>query len=415
VHLHQFSVPLPIRDYRPAPMVPKGAWTAGLLVASLVLVPGRASAQPAPEGGTADWVQVSAGDSHTCGIRSSHRLYCWGADFSGQLGDGGTTSSGQLTPTEVFGGATDWAAVDAGGDTTCARKTTGRLYCWGRDEQGEVGDGGANNGPHPAPTEVAGGFTDWTAFSAGKFHTCARRATGRLYCWGYDGYGEVGDGGANTNRFAPAQVSGGFTNWTAVSAGGHHTCARKSTGRLYCWGRDADGQVGDGSANNGAHPVPTEVAGGATNWQAVAAGGFHTCARRASGRLYCWGLNSSGQLGTGNLVPRPDPREVVGQFTDWMGLTAGFRHTCARRSDGRVWCWGDDDFGQVGNGAPFSDRLIPNPVTGGATDWANPEAGHGHSCARKTNRTLWCWGYDSGGQLGDGLPIANQPAPVQVA
>ncbi len=147
-------------------------------------------------------------------------------------------------PTLVAGGATNWIRVDTGDYHTCAIRTTGRLYCWGTDFAGQLGDGGTN-ADQTTPTLVAGGATNWTTVTAGLSHTCARRATGRLYCWGHDESGQLGTSGPNADRTTPAPVAGSATNWTALTTGDDHTCARRATGRLYCWGSDESGQLGD--------------------------------------------------------------------------------------------------------------------------------------------------------------------------
>jgi alpha-tubulin suppressor-like RCC1 family protein len=419
MRLHQSRAASPIRDYRPATVVRKGAWMACLLFASLVFVPGRATAQPAPdaappglEGGTADWRQVTTGGAHSCGIRTNGRLYCWGSDQDGQLGDGGAHTD-RPSPTEVAGGATNWASVSAGGHNTCARKTNGRLFCWGSDESGELGDGGANT-ERQIPTEVAGGATNWASVTVANSFACALKTNGRLFCWGSDVYGQLGDGGANTLRSVPTQVAGGATNWAAVSADGNHTCARKTNRRLYCWGDDEFGALGNGGANTN-RSVPTQVTGGATDWAAFSAGHFHTCARKTNGRLYCWGYDLSGQLGDGGAnTNRPIPTQVAGGATDWAAVTAGLTHTCARKTNGRLYCWGGDSFGQLGDGGTNTGRPTPTEVAGGATDWAGVSAGDGHTCARKTSRLLYCWGADFVGQLGNGPPNADQASPAQV-
>ena len=163
------------------------------------------SARQGNEAAAEDWVSFAAGGNHTCGIRASGRLYCWGQDFYGQVGDGGANTN-RAAPVEVAGGRADWVSVTAGGNHTCARTAARRLYCWGSDASGQVGDSGANTN-RAAPRQVYGGRADWVSVTAGGNHTCARTAARRLYCWGYDYFGQVGDGGANTNRAAPVQVA----------------------------------------------------------------------------------------------------------------------------------------------------------------------------------------------------------------
>ena len=316
------------------------------------------SARQGNEAADEDWVSVTAGGNHTCGIRSSGRLYCWGQDFYGQLGDGGANTN-RAAPVEVAGGRTDWVSVTAGGNHTCARTAGKRSFCWGSGLHGQLGDNQIGS-ERAAPVEVAGGRTDWVSVTAGGNHTCARTATRRLYCWGSDASGQVGDSGANTNRAAPRQVYGGRTDWVSVTAGGNHTCARTTARRLYCWGSDASGQVGDSGANTN-RAAPVQVAGRFADWVSVTAGGNHTCARTRA--VYCWGYDYFGQVGDGGAnTNRAAPVQVAGGPTDWVAVSSGGNHTCGQAATGRLYCWGYDYFGQVGDGGANTNRAAPVEV-----------------------------------------------------
>ncbi len=372
----------------------------------------QASSTRVARAATADWKQVSAGAVHTCGIRTSGRLYCWGDDDFSQLGNGGANTD-VGSPVEVAGNHTDWVTVSAGGFFTCARRSSGRLYCWGADGFGAVGNG-APNANVSTPVEVSGNRTDWRQLSAGHDHVCAKRSSGQLFCWGNDGTGAVGNGPGTQSQSSPVQVAGGFTNWASVSAGFQFTCARRTTGRLYCWGYDGDGQQGSGPGVQ-LHFAPAEVAGGATDWATVSAGGTHACARRTTGRLYCWGSDNHGQVGNGGAnTGQQSPVQVTGNLTDWRQVSLGDRTTCARRGNGRLYCWGFDNTGQAGNGLPNADLTSPVEVAGNATDWAAVDGGFLHMCAKRTTGFLYCWGYDSDGQLGDGGPDSPVSSPVLV-
>lgn len=237
---------------------------------------------------------MSAGGDQACGRRATGRLYCWGL--------------GRTSPTEVVGGLTTWGAPSVGQVHVCARRTTGRLYCWGNDRRGQLGNGAGGN--RAVPVEVAGALTTWTSVSAGGEHICGRRTDGRLYCWGDDSESQLGNGGANVARQTPGVVASFFADWASVSTGSTHTCARRGTGRLYCGGNDSFGQVGDGGTNTD-RSVPTEVSGALTTWTSVSAGVSFACAPQTTLKLYCCGHDLQERLGNGpGLANQNVPDEV---------------------------------------------------------------------------------------------------------
>jgi alpha-tubulin suppressor-like RCC1 family protein len=304
---------------------------------------------------------VSAGDEHTCGRRANGRLYCWGGNSFGKLGDG--THDQRTVPTLVAGGITNWTTVSAGYDHTCGRRATGQLYCWGEDASGALGDGPADI-DRDRPRIVAGGFTDWVGVDAGASLTCARRANRSAWCWGSDEYGTVGDGGpTGVARYVPRQVAGGHRDWTLLCVGSYHVCGLRAGGRLFCWGYDVYGAVGDGGSVGGQRNAPTAVAGGGT-WTTVDAGGYHTCGRRPIGRLYCWGLGADGQRGDDtNVGAAASPAPVGGGATDWTTISTGRYHTCARTTARRVYCWGEGADYRLGRNI-LGDALRPEEVFG---------------------------------------------------
>lgn len=360
-------------------------------------------------GSVTTWASVSAGYQHTCARRTNSRLFCWGDDGDGQLGDGGTNTN-QDEPVAV--GAAVWANVDAGMSHTCARRNSGELRCWGSDTLGALGDGGGEVDTG-TPVAVAGAASDWRSVSAGRDLTCARKVGGRVLCWGNGQHGELGDGEGTPSSTSPVQVADA-TAFTSVAAGARHACGLAG-GRLWCWGDDGDGQLGSGGGPDEQRPV--QVSGGVTTWSAVAAGGDHTCGLRTSGRLYCWGDDDNGQLGDdGTLADSSTPVLVAGGFTDWTDVTAGLDHTCARREVGRLYCWGDDGSGRLGDGGTDTDQLTPVEVSGALTGWSRfLGAGATHTCATRSNGRLFCWGSDAADQLGTGPGDGSSGIPVQVS
>ncbi|MCR9160841.1 MAG: hypothetical protein ACE37F_03595 [Nannocystaceae bacterium] len=373
---------------------------------------------PAPVGTSAveasldDWVAVSAGAGHSCGIRNDDSLWCWGSRGGGRLGNADTTedcspanplSCHVTTPVPVAGGHA-WSAVAVGTVHTCGITQGGALYCWGRDDLGGTGVGDAN-----VPTEVVAS-TSWTSIAAGSGHSCGVQTDGTLWCWGSGFYGELGLGtqGAGVFEETPVQV-GVETDWSVVVSGGRHDCGLRGES-LWCWGDNTSGQVGNGEETSdmgvGAYGVadPFEVVG---TWSHVAAGGGHTCALDDAGALWCWGRNTSGELGydPDGLEQVSTPTQV-GVDTDWDALALGHQVSCGTKTDGTLHCWGSREDGRLGDGIIALDSVSWEPVQVGADDndddaWIGASASGRTVCASRADGSAWCWGANSSGQRGD--------------
>jgi alpha-tubulin suppressor-like RCC1 family protein len=390
-----------------------------VVVAVLADPVGTEAQAPPAEGDGVVWRSVSAGTHHTCAVTSTDDIYCWGYDVYGALGIGGGANI-RSTPMPILdGGDGTWVAVSAGGwadnSHTCGLRSAGQLFCWGADGNGQLGDGEPLEDQF-TPSEVAGHSFRWAAVSAGDGHTCAIKTNRRLFCWGLNHSGQVGDGSTVDNRPTPVEVAGRTADWASVSAGHQHTCARKVSGRLFCWGSNGHGQMGVTRDIPGTRR-PREVAGGRTDWAEVSAGHRHTCARTTGRRLFCWGDNIAGQLGSGqpNATGVDAPREVAGGGTKWVSVSVSGYHSCARKDTGRLWCWGRDGFGQLGDDTTFGDRSRPVQVAGDRTDWRRVDVGFFHSCAPRRSGALSCWGHGGLGVLGVGGTGDDEPVPVDVA
>jgi len=247
----------------------------------------------------------------------------------------------------------------------------------------------------------------WAVVSTGDFHTCAINASKSLYCWGGNTSGQVGDGTVE-QRLSPKQI-GSSGAWASVATGGAHTCAVTTGKSLYCWGWNDSGQIGDGST--GTNRLTPKKIGTSGAWASVSAGGLHTCAVTTGKSLYCWGFNQYGQVGDGTeTTPRPSPRKV-GTSGAWTGVSAGYVHTCATSTGKSLYCWGSNFEGQVGDGTT-AERHAPKKI-GSSGVWGLADAGFLHTCAISTGKSLYCWGDNDYGQIGDGTDT-NRLSPKKI-
>jgi len=349
-----------------------------------------------------EWESVSAGHEHTVALKTDGTLWTWGRNECGQLGDGSETN--QDCPVQV-GSAKDWAAASAGWNHTVALKKDGTLWAWGGNVGGQLGDGTKTNRSYPAQV---GSANDWAAMSVGNFHTVAIKKDGTLWAWGGNDQGQLGDGtkGILANKNAPVQV-GSSDDWAKVSAGGYHTVALKKDGTLWAWGSNENSQLGNGSRTDRNNPVQV---GSDKDWAAASAGWHHTVALKKDGTLWAWGSNGNGQLGDGAETDRNAPVQV-GTSKDWNVVSAGAAHTVAIKADGTFWAWGNNKYGQLGDGTETFSRSTPAQVAT-SKDWNTVSAGFAHTVALRTDGTLWAWGRNIFGQLGDGTET-NKNTPVQ--
>jgi alpha-tubulin suppressor-like RCC1 family protein len=408
-----------------------------------VAVEGAISVSASFGAGTPCVVQVTAGWGNTCAVRSDGTLWCWGRNEGGQVGDGPTCSPypcGKPSPVQVT--ALGTSVVETA--NVCARKSDGTLWCWGTNNLGQIGDGTTIAKFLPVQVTTLGATVVEVALGVDG-GVCARKSDGTLWCWSQNDSGQAGDGTTITPVLSPKQVVALGTTVVQVAVGGRHTCARKSDGTLWCWGQNSNGQLGDGTTTD-TRLAPVQVAALGTSVVGVHAGFFHTCARKADSTLWCWGNNANGQLGDGtssgqsgcgpghDSVCRPDPLQVTALGTNVVDVVTGgsfysslFGHTCARQGDGTLWCWGSNAYGQLGDGTT-APKSSPVQVTVLGSNVVGLAAGAVHTCATKTNGTLWCWGQNIYGDVGDGTQsgqscdsavtadgAACKLSPVQVA
>ncbi len=366
-----------------------------------------AGATSAPFAAHVTFIAVDAGGIHSCGVSTRGAAYCWGFNLWGEVGDGTSIFPWvQTTPAPVVGGLS-FTMIHAGTIHSCGLTTGGAAYCWGTGREGERGDG-RDDQTLPTPSPVAGGLT-FTMLEAAYYHTCGVTTLGQGYCWGGDAHGELGDGRTRTFSSTPVPVGGGLT-FTTISAGGTHTCGLVPDGAGYCWGEGFDGALGDGSTDYHLVATPAPVVGG-LRFTTISVGGTHTCALTAESAAYCWGHNADGQLGDGSTTSQATPVLVTGGQRFTTIRTFG-DHTCGITPTGAAYCWGANGTGQLGDGTTTS-RAMPTLVAGGLTFRAIGP-GSGHTCGVTTSGEAYCWGSNGNGELGNGTRTPS-PNPVPVA
>jgi alpha-tubulin suppressor-like RCC1 family protein len=367
-----------------------------------------------------DWTAVAAGDSHSLALKADGTLWAWGANASGQLGTGSLTSSN--APVQV-GTDSDWAAIRAGALHSLALKRSGTLWVFGANGNGQIGNN--SNAAQSAPVQLTSpaAIGSMTAVAGGATHSLAMKANGEIYAWGDNGSGQFGNAGnSGSQALTPQLVATDAPGWVAGEPGNQYTVARRSNGTLWSWGDNSNGQLGDGSTTQRTAPV---MIGTASNWAAHSAGFSHVVALRADGTLWSWGDNANGQLGSGNTNPSLLPIQIIGTqpvsaANDWAAVSAGDFHTLALKADGTLWSWGDNSSGQLGdNTTNTPSRTKPNQVVTGNpnnfdSSWVAIAAGGSHSLGLQSDGTIWAWGDNTLGQLGDPTLGASINTPSQL-
>jgi|HubBroStandDraft_3_1064219.scaffolds.fasta_scaffold00221_9 alpha-tubulin suppressor-like RCC1 family protein len=368
--------------------------------------------------------QITAGNAHTCGLDSSGAAYCWGANGNGQLGINTTAKSlvpVAVTTSGVLPGKT-LTQITGGYAHTCALDSTGAAYCWGANGNGQLGNSSTTQSLVPVAVTTSGVLSGktLTQISADEngMYTCALDAAGAAYCWGAASFGQLGNGGVSSTPGVPvAVVTSGVLSGktlTQIATGSGSTCAVSSTGAAYCWGQGVNGELGNGSAVSSNVPAAVTMSGvlaGKTLTQ-VSLGTNFACALDSTGAAYCWGLNTSGQVGnpataTHFLVPTA--------VTSQAAVSAGYTHSCTI-SGGKAYCWGDNSDGELGNGRTASSSVPVAVVTSGVlagVTLTQITAGFFFTCALSTTGAVYCWGFNADGELGNNS-TTNSSVPVAV-
>jgi len=331
-------------------------------------------------------------------------LYGWGRNNIGQVGDGTTVA--RSSPVQI-GDSNTWSKLSGGTFNSAAIKTDGTLWSWGQNTYGQLGDGTVVN--KSSPIQV-GALTTWSVISchlASPGSCNAIKTDGTLWSWGSNSYGQFGDN-TTVNKSSPIQI-GALTTWSKISSG-TVVLAIKTDGTLWGWGRNSQGQVADNTAVSRSSPIQI---GALTTWSNVSTGGLHGLAIKTDGTLWAWGYNGFGQLGLNDTNNRSSPVQV-GALTTWSAVSGGNYFTLALKTDGTIWSWGIGSNGQLGAGGGGAGYHRSSPVQIGAlTTWSKIEAGGRTSASIKTDGTLWTWGYNLFGEAGDNSGV-NRSSPVQI-
>ncbi len=355
------------------------------------------------EGGTS--TDLDAGGAHACAITPAERLKCWGDNTVGQLGLGDNLED-QYKPV-VVPGLDHVKRVSIGSSTTCAVVgSAGKLRCWGYNAFGQIGDGTTDD-RHIPVTVIASGVKQ---VDVGRYHTCATLQNGNAKCWGTNTYGELGDGTTDL-RLEPQQVDR-LSNAAHISAGANYTCATTTGGKAKCWGTNKFGTLGDGTLVN--RPRPTQVSGLTQNVRVVKTGYLTTCAIVGDGRLKCWGSDTYGEMGlgsTGGLYPQPT--NVPGMDKNVKSVDPDYYFVCAQQND-KAKCWGYNVYGQLGTG-DVDNRDEATTVQGLGKNVVDVTAADYHACALLKSGSAKCWGYNGNGEVGnDTAGTTNWTTPQAV-
>jgi len=379
---------------------------------------------------------IAAGASHTCALAPGGTVKCWGVNGTGQLGNNDNTLASQPAAVNVVDSSnvpiTGVTAIAAGDQHTCAVTGGGGAVCWGSNNFGELGNNNAGVSLSLTPVAVVDGgnapISGVASVAAGSAFACARTIAGGVKCWGFNGDSELGNG-TFANSYAATNVvidasSTPLTGIAAISAGIYHACGLTAGGGAKCWGFNGWGELGNSSVDSSNVAIPVVDAGAApiagltTGPGALAAGAYHTCVRTNAGAIECWGSNSIGQLGRGFFSYTPTA--VVGLSGSASSITTGDSYTCAGTPAGYVKCWGSNVYGQLGNNdntgankpTPVSVVDAGNQAVLGLT---HASAGAAHACALMPGGSVGCWGANSNGQLGNNDSSGTKkPTPAVV-
>lgn len=340
---------------------------------------------------------ISLGDTHTCVVVQYEGIRCWGSNPYGELGNNSLSTS--QVPVNVASVGKVFKTISLGSGFACALSSEREVFCWGRNTNGQIGDGTTANrrtpvGPIVFPTTVE-------QISAGLGSVCALLSNSTIRCWGQNSYGQLGDN-STIGKLAPSTTVGGLiATPTSVSVGHSHACALLINGQVQCWGRNNWGQLGTGTSGIDSLQAAS-VVNLSENAVAISSGLFHSCVILQSGGVQCWGQNSGGKLGNNSNLHSSSPVSVQSLSSSVRSLSLGESQSCALTVTNAAFCWGGNNFGEIGDSST-TQRWVATQVSGMGSGVMALSAGDSHSCAVLISGDVKCWGSDSSGQLGNGI------------
>ncbi len=373
--------------------------------------------------------QVVTNGNFSCALANNGQIYCWGLilnsdnGFVGSIGNSTDSSANLPTPVTVPNGVTSFSQLSTNSNFSCALAINGNAYCWGYGFNGQIGNGDNANVNMPTPVALPIGVNSFSTLSTNANFACAIANTGIVYCWG-DGSsnGQIGSG-ANVSVNVPTAVvmPSGVTSFTAISTNSNFSCALANTGAAYCWGSGGSGQIGNGDNLDVNVPTLVTMPNGVTSFSSISTNGSSSCALANTGKIYCWGEGGSGQVGNGDIISVnvPTPITMPNGVTSFSSVSTNGYFSCALANNGNVYCWGYGSDGQIGNGEN-NDVNVPTAVTmpSGVTSFGYISTNASFSCAIAASGdnagSTYCWGIGASGQIGNGANNnINVPTLVQ--
>jgi len=372
------------------------------------------------EGSTYSYSTISASQDSTCAVAEDHSMRCWGRDDYMQLGRIGWQGQNMYQPTNVSltygGGSASALETSAYGNHACALMSDERIKCWGDSTYGQLGTSGGSS--LPDVTNFWSTSSMPTQVSSGRNHTCAILVDQSVWCWGDNNWAQMGRGFiSNAPFWSPAQVPQIGSTSIAVSAGAEHSCAILTNGSAYCWGWITYGKLGDGGLSSTiGNPSWVAVLPQNRTVAAISAGHHNTCAILDDGTVRCWGLNNYGQYGDGTTTTQQTSsgEALLPSGKTAIAIDVGAYHVCAILNDDSTYCWGKNNYGQLGVGSTVSFHTTPTQVNvpNGIT-FSTISTGYDHTCAISSDASAYCWGDNSHGELGDGTSV-DRFSPVEI-